>query len=223
MDIIARIHTDFPTKFGVPRQSGLTPELEARIVFEPAFRNPDCLRGIEDWSHIWLIWQFDRAMDAGWSPTVLPPKLGGKTRVGVFATRSPFRPNSLGLSSVKLLRVDWHTDEGPVLVVSGADLVDNTPIFDLKPYVPYADCHPDAVDAFDGRRDAEPLKVVFPEPWLPMIPAEKQEGLRQALSLNPRPGYQHDPSRRYGFNFAGHDVRFTIDGDTLTVVEIVEL
>lgn len=223
MEIIARIHTDFPTKFGVPRQSGLTPELLARVVFESGFRNPDCLRGIEGWSHIWLIWQFDKAMDAGWSPTVLPPKLGGKTRVGVFATRSPFRPNSLGLSSVKLVQVDWHTDEGPVLVVSGADLVDGTPIFDIKPYVPYADSHPDAVDAFENSRDAAPLQVVFPEPWLSMIPADKQEGLRQALSLNPRPGYQHDPARRYGFNFAGHDVRFTIDGDTLTVVEVVEL
>ena len=223
MQTIARIHTDFPTKFGVPRQSGLAGALESRIVFEPEFRNPDAVRGLEDFSHIWLIWQFDRALRDGWSPTVLPPKLGGKTRVGVFATRSPFRPNSLGLSSVRLLRVEAHTAEGPVLYVGGADLVDGTPIFDIKPYLPYADSHPDAVDGFDGKRSAEPLRVVFPEALEAMIPEEKREGLRQALACGPTPGYQHDPARRYGFNFAGRDVRFTIDGGVLTVVEVVML
>lgn len=223
MQIIARIHSDFPTKFGVPRQSGLADALESTIVFEPEFRNPDALRGIEEFSHIWLIWQFDRALRDGWSPTVLPPKLGGKTRVGVFATRSPFRPNSIGLSSVRLTSVELQTKNGPILHVAGADLVDGTPIFDIKPYLPYADCHPDAVDGFDGKRNAAPLKIVFPPELEAQIPAEKRAGLRQALACGPIPGYQHDPTRRYGFNFSGRDVRFTIDGNTLTVVEIVML
>ena len=223
MQIVARIHTDFPTKFGVPRQSGLADALESTIVFEPEFRNPDALRGIEGFSHIWLIWQFDRALRDGWSPTVLPPKLGGKTRVGVFATRSPFRPNSIGLSSVRLTGVELHTPDGPALHVTGADLVDGTPIFDIKPYLPYADSHPDAVDAFDGRREGSDLTVVFPPELEAMIPEEKREGLRQALACGPKPGYQHDPARRYGFNFCGRDVRFTVDGEVLTVVEIVML
>ena len=221
MQIIARIHTDFPTKFGVPRQSGLASALESTIVFEPEFRNPDALRGIEDFSHIWLIWQFDRALREGWSPTVLPPKLGGKTRVGVFATRSPFRPNSIGLSSVRLTGVELQTKDGPILHVAGADLVDGTPIFDIKPYLPYADAHPDAVDGFEGKRHAEPLRVVFPPELEAQIPPEKREGLRQALACGPIPGYPHDPTRRYGFNFCGRDVRFTIEDGTLTVVEII--
>lgn len=223
MQIIARIHTDFPTKFGVPRQSGLASALESTIVFEPEFRNPDALRGIEDFSHIWLIWQFDRALREGWSPTVLPPKLGGKARVGVFATRSPFRPNSIGLSSVRLTGVELQTKDGPILHVAGADLVDGTPIFDIKPYLPYADAHPDAIDGFEGKRHAEPLRVVFPPELEAQIPPEKREGLRQALACGPIPGYQHDPTRRYGFNFCGRDVRFTIEDGTLTVVEIVML
>ncbi len=223
MQIIARIHTDFPTKFGVPRQSGLASALESTIVFEPEFRNPDALRGIEDFSHIWLIWQFDRTLREGWSPTVLPPKLGGKTRVGVFATRSPFRPNSIGLSSVRLTGVELQTKDGPILHVAGADLVDGTPIFDIKPYLPYADAHPDAIDGFEGKRHAEPLRVVFPTELEAQIPPEKREGLRQALACGPIPGYQHDPTRRYGFNFCGRDVRFTIEDGTLTVVEIVML
>lgn len=223
MQIIARIHTDFPTKFGVPRQSGLASALESTIVFEPEFRNPDALRGIEDFSHIWLIWQFDRALREGWSPTVLPPKLGGKTRVGVFATRSPFRPNSIGLSSVRLTGVELQTKDGPILHVAGADLVDGTPIFDIKPYLPYADAHPDAIDGFEGKRHAKPLRVVFPPELEAQIPPEKREGLRQALACGPIPGYQHDPTRRYGFNFCGRDVRFTIEDGTLTVVEIVML
>ena len=223
MQIIARIHTDFPTKFGVPRQSGLASALESTIVFEPEFRNPDALRGIEDFSHIWLIWQFDRALREGWSPTVLPPKLGGKTRVGVFATRSPFRPNSIGLSSVRLTGVELQTKDGPILHVAGADLVDGTPIFDIKPYLPYADAHPDAIDGFEGKRHAEPLRVVFPPELEAQIPPEKREGLRQALACGPIPGYQHDPTRRYGFNFCGRGVRFTIEDGTLTVVEIVML
>ncbi len=223
MDYIARIHSDFPTKFGIPRQSGLADALVSQIVFEPDYRNPDCLRGIDGWSHLWLIWRFDRIPDGQWAPTVAPPKLGGKTRVGVFATRSPFRPNPIGLSSVRLVKADLHTKEGPVLYVAGADLADGTPIFDIKPYLPYADSHPDAVDAFAESRNAEPLEVVFPEALLSKIPEEKRAGLFQTLRQNPRPGYQHDPTRRYGFNFAGFDVRFTISGDTLTVVEIVTL
>ena len=211
---IAHIHTDFPTKFGVPRQSGLASELTSTIVFAPAYRNPDCL---------WLIWEFDKVAGAGWSPTVLPPKLGGKTRVGVFATRSPFRPNPLGLSCVQLLRTELHTEDGPVLYVAGADLVDGTPIYDIKPYLPYADSHPDAVDGFDGKRDAEPLTVVFPPELEALIPESKRAGLRQALACGPIPGYQHDPTRRYGFNFSGLDVRFRIQDRILTVVEIVPL
>ena len=223
MKIIARIHSDFATKFGVPRQSGLASELESSVVFEPSYRNPDALRGLDGFSHIWLLWQFDRALRDGWSATVLPPKLGGKTRVGVFATRSPFRPNPIGLSSVRLLGIDWAAKNGPVLRVAGADLVDGTPIYDIKPYLPYADSHPDAVDAFDGKRDAEPLTVVFPPELEEMIPPEKRAGLRQALACGPIPGYQHDPARRYGFNFAGFDVRFHIDGRKLTVCEVVRL
>lgn len=223
MQPIAHIHTDFPTKFGVPRQSGLVDRLTSAIVFEPEFRNPDYLRGIEGWSHLWLIWQFHRVAPDDYSPTVLPPKLGGKTRVGVFATRSPFRPNPLGLSCVQLLRTELHTKDGPVLYVAGADLVDGTPIYDIKPYLPYADSHPDAVDGFDGKRDAEPLTVVFPPELEALIPESKRAGLRQALACGPIPGYQHDPTRRYGFNFSGLDVRFRIQDRILTVVEIVPL
>lgn len=223
MQPIAHIHTDFPTKFGVPRQSGLVDRLTSAIVFEPEFRNPDYLRGIEGWSHLWLIWQFHHVAPDDYSPTVLPPKLGGKTRVGVFATRSPFRPNPLGLSCVQLLRTELHTKDGPVLYVAGADLVDGTPIYDIKPYLPYADSHPDAVDGFDGKRDAEPLTVVFPPELEALIPERKRAGLRQALACGPIPGYQHDPTRRYGFNFAGLDVRFRIQDRILTVVEIVPL
>lgn len=223
MDYIARIHSDFPTKFGIPRQSGLADALVSKIVFEPAYRNPDCLRGIDGWSHLWLIWRFDRIPDGQWAPTVAPPKLGGKTRVGVFATRSPFRPNPIGLSSVRFVKAELHTKDGPVLFVAGADLADGTPIYDIKPYLPYADSHPDAVDAFSDSRNAAPLEVDFPEALLSKIPEDKRAGLFQTLRQNPRPGYQHDPTRRYGFNFAGFDVRFTISGDTLTVVEIVPL
>ena len=222
---VAYIHTDFPTKFGIPRQSGLTGDLEAKIVFEPEFSNPEAIRGIEEFSHLWLIWEFSENVrkPGNWSATVRPPRLGGNMRVGVFAPRSPFRPNPLGLSVVTLKRVEYLENGAPVLVVTGADMMDGTPVFDIKPYVPYADSVPDAVDAFAETRQAAPLAVIFPEPWRGMIAPEKLEGLTQALSLNPRPGYQHDPTRRYGFSFDGLDVRFTIDGDTLTVVEVVTL
>lgn len=223
MEPIAHIHTDFPTKFGVPRQSGLAEHLRAQIVFTEPYRNPDALRGIEGYNYIWLIFQFHHALRDGFSPTVFPPKLGGKVRQGVFATRSPFRPNALGLSSVRLLGVDLHTPQGPVLRVAGADLVDGTPIFDIKPYLPYSDCHPDATDALAEKRHDAPLAVEFPAPLLQMIPEDKQDALIEVLRLDARPGYQDDPTRRYGFNFAGFDVRFTINGNTLTVVEVVPL
>ena len=223
LKVIAHIHTAFPTKFGIPRQSGLVDSLRGEIVFTPEYRSPDAVRGLEDFSHIWLVWQFSGAVRDSWSPTVRPPRLGGNTRMGVFATRSPFRPNPLGLSSVKLEAIEIRPEVGPVLIVRGADLMDGTPIYDIKPYIPYADCHPDATDAFEESRSAKPLEVVFPDVLLQKIPQEKRAGLIQALSQNPRPGYQHDPNRRYGFNFSSFDVRFQIDGDTLTVVEIVAL
>lgn len=223
MKPIAHIHSDFATKFGIPRQSGVVGSLQAEIVFEPEFRSRDAVRGLEAFSHIWLIWEFSENVRADWSPTVRPPRLGGNVRMGVFATRSPFRPNPLGLSCVQLLRTELHTKDGPVLYVAGADLVDGTPIYDIKPYLPYADSHPDAVDGFDGKRDAEPLTVVFPPELEALIPERKRAGLRQALACGPIPGYQHDPTRRYGFNFSGLDVRFRIQDRILTVVEIVPL
>ena len=222
MEIIARIENGFREKFGVPRQSGLVPEVISRVVMAEKYSVREAFRGIEDYSHLWLLWEFDRAQQDDWRPTVRPPRLGGNTRLGVFATRSPFRPNRIGLTVVRLIRME--EENGRItLVVSGADLMDGTPIVDIKPYLPYVDSVPDAVDAFAETRQAEPLAVIFPEPWRGMIAPEKLEGLTQVLSLNPRPGYQHDPTRRYGFSFDGLDVRFTIDGDTLTVVEVVTL
>lgn len=222
LEIIARVHTDFPTKFGLPRQSGLA-ALPAEIVFEPPFRDASCIRGIGAWSHLWLIWQFDRAVASGWAPTVAPPKLGGRERVGVFATRSPFRPNFMGLSCVRLEQVEEHTPRGPVLHVSGADLADGTPIFDIKPYLPYADSVPGAADAFADKRRGGLLQVDFPARWLEMIPEDKRAALLQVLALDARPGYQDDPARRYGFPYAGFDVRFTVAEGRLTVVEVVRL
>lgn len=220
---IARVRTDFPSKFGVPRQSGLAGRLLATVVFEPAFRTPDALRGIEGFSHLWLIWQFSHALREGWSATVRPPRLGGNARVGVFATRSPFRPNALGLSCVKLERVAWDTPEGAVLHVSGADLVDGTPVYDIKPYLPYADCRPEATGGFSEEGRQRALSVVFPPEWLAMIPSDKRDALRETLACDPRPAYQADAARRYGFAFAGFDIRFTVSGDVLTVREVVPL
>ena len=220
IQVIARMHSDFATKFGIPRQSGLVEELRSTIVFEPEFRNPDALRGIEDFSHLWIIWQFSEAVRTGWSPTVRPPRLGGNTRMGVFATRSPFRPNNLGLSSVKLLGVE-HTDEyGTVLHVGGADLMDGTPIFDIKPYIPYGDCHPEATGGFTDTAGEFLLKVEFPEELLNILPAEKREAAIGVLSHDPRPSYQRKPDRIYGLTFAGFDIRFKVAEDVLTVVEI---
>ncbi len=218
--IIARIRSQFPEKFGIPRQSGLVEELKARVVFEPEYRDPQALRGLEGFSHIWLIWQFSRSMGAGWSPTVRPPRLGGNERMGVFATRSPFRPNPMGLSCVKLEKVELSTSEGPVLWVAGADLMDGTPIYDIKPYLPYADCKPQAVGGFASAPKEATLTVDFPPQLLERVPQELREALSGVLAQDPRPTYHHDPQRVYGMAFGGLQVRFTVDGDRLTVVEV---
>ena len=220
IQVIARMHSDFATKFGIPRQSGLVEELRSTIVFEPEFRNPDALRGIEDFSHLWIIWQFSEAVRTGWSPTVRPPRLGGNTRMGVFATRSPFRPNSLGLSSVKLLGVEHTEKYGTVLHVGGADLMDGTPIFDIKPYIPYGDSHPDATGGFTDSAGDFLLKVDFPAPLLNMLPEIKRDAAIGVLSHDPRPSYQRKPGRVYGLTFAGFDIRFTVEEDILTVTEV---
>jgi tRNA (adenine37-N6)-methyltransferase len=223
MKIIARIRTDFPTKFGIPRQSGLVDALKAVIVFEPEYRNPDSLRGLEGYSHIWLIWEFSENVRDTWAPMVKPPRLGGNKRMGVFATRSPFRPNSIGLSSVRLDSIELYTDLGPILHVSGADLMDNTPIYDIKPYLPYTDNHPDAVGGFSDSFKGYSLEVEFPEEWLCMIPEDRREAILGVLASDPRPSYQNDPRRRYGVEFAGYDIRFTVCGSLLTVCEVVKL
>lgn len=220
IQVIARMRSDFATKFGIPRQSGLVPELRSTIVFEPEFRNPDALRGIEEFSHLWLIWQFSEAVRQGWSPTVRPPRLGGNTRMGVFATRSPFRPNNLGLSSVRLLGVEQTRDFGMVLHVGGADLMDGTPIFDIKPYIPYGDCHPDATGGFTDRAGEFLLTVDFPAELLEKLPPDKQEAALAVLSHDPRPSYQRNEERIYGLTFAGQDIRFTVREDLLTVTEV---
>ena len=220
IQVIARMHSDFATKFGIPRQSGLVEELRSTIVFEPEFRNPDALRGIEDFSHLWIIWQFSEAVRTGWSPTVRPPRLGGNTRMGVFATRSSFRPNSLGLSSVKLLGVEHTEKYGTVLHVGGADLMDGTPIFDIKPYVPYADCHPEAAGGFTDTAGEYLLQVVFPEELLVILPADKRQAAVSVLSHDPRPSYQRNPDRMYGLTFAGYDIRFRVQEDVLTVTAV---
>ncbi len=218
--VIARMHSDFSTKFGIPRQSGLVEELRSTIVFEPEYRNPDALRGIEAFSHLWIIWQFSEAVRQGWSPTVRPPRLGGNTRMGVFATRSPFRPNNLGLSSVKLLGVEHTAQYGTVLHVGGADLMDGTPIFDIKPYIPYGDCHTDATGGFTDNAGDFLLQVDFPAGLLKKLPQDKREAAIGVLSHDPRPSYQRKPDRVYGLTFAGFDIRFQVNEDTLTVVEV---
>ena len=221
MKVIAHIRSDFSSKFGVPRQSGLVDSLEAAIVFEPEYRNVDAVRGLEDFSHLWLIWAFHHAVRDTWSPTVRPPRLGGNTRMGVFATRSPFRPNPIGLSSVRLDRVELTAEHGPVIYVRGADLVDGTPIFDIKPYIPYADSHPEAVGGFASAPAGETLTVVIPPEQLEKVPENRQEALRGVLAQDPRPHYQNDPERVYGFQFAGLEVRFSVAEQTLTVREIL--
>ena len=220
IQVIARMHSDFATKFGIPRQSGLVEELKSTIVFEPEFRNPDALRGIEDFSHLWIIWQFSEAVRTGWSPTVRPPRLGGNTRMGVFATRSPFRPNNLGLSSVKLLGVEHTEKYGTVLHVGGADLMDGTPIFDIKPYIAYGDSHPEAKGGFTDTAREFLLTVEFPEELLQKLPADKRDAAIGVLSHDPRPSYQRKLDRIYGLTFAGFDIRFKVSGDILTVEEV---
>ena len=220
MKVIARIKSDFPTKFGIPRQSGLVEQLRATIIFEPEYRNPDSLRGIEDFSHIWLIWHFTKTDRKEWSPTVRPPRLGGNKRLGVFATRSPIRPNALGLSSVKLIGLENTAEYGTVLHVAGADLMDGTPIFDIKPYIPYGDCHTDATGGFTHLAGDFLLTVDFPAALLAQIPENKRESLLGVLSHDPRPSYQKDSDRIYGLQFADFDIRFFVKNSQLTVTEI---
>lgn len=220
MQIIARINSDFPTKFGIPRQSGLVKELQATIIMEPEFRNPDMLRGLDGFSHLWLIWQFSANANKAWSPTVRPPRLGGNTRLGVFATRSTFRPNFIGLSSVKLESIEHTKEYGPVIHISGADLMDGTPIFDIKPYIPYGDCHPDAVGGFTDTADSYLLEVNFPQDLLNRLPPNKRDAAIGVLSHDPRPSYQKDPDRIYGVSFAGFDIRFRVKDSLLTVMEV---
>lgn len=218
--VIARMESDFPDKFGIPRQSGLT-SLASRIVFEPEFRDTNALRGIEGWSHLWILWIFSEAVRPGWSPTVRPPRLGGNERVGVFATRSPFRPNNIGLSSVKLERVEHTENEGDVLIVSGADLMDGTPIIDIKPYVPYADAHPEASGGFAAEKFGKKLKVVFPEELLSRVEPGKREGLKDLLAEDPRPAVQDDPERVYGMRFSDVEIKFVVSDGVLTVVDVI--
>lgn len=216
---IAFIHTDFPEKFGIPRQSGLVEGLKGKLVFEPEFRNPDAVRGLEEFSYLWLIWEFEGVEREAWSPTVRPPRLGGNERKGVFATRSPFRPNPIGLSSVKLENIEM-TQEGPVIWVSGVDLRDRTPVYDIKPYLEYADSHPGAGSGFAQEYAKEQLEVEIPEELLSQFPAEQQQVVIQLLAQNPKPSYQHDPARQYGMTYAGFHIGFRISEHRLVVTEV---
>lgn len=223
MEMIARIHTDFPTKFGIPRQSGLVEALKGHIVFEPGYRDAQAVRGLEGYSHIWLLWRFDGVQRESWSPTVKPPRLGGNRRMGVFATRSPFRPNPIGLSCVKLERIELAGGDGPILHVAGADLMDGTGIYDIKPYLPHIDAHPEALGGFAAQVKDYALEVDIPSCWLALVPEDKRQALHEVLRQDPRPSYQHQPDRVYGVAFAGMDVRFTVAEHVLTVCEIVPL
>ncbi|MBQ8801498.1 MAG: tRNA (N6-threonylcarbamoyladenosine(37)-N6)-methyltransferase TrmO [Clostridium sp.] len=218
--VIARMHSDFDQKFGIPRQSGLVEELESTIVFEPEFRSPDALRGLEGFSHLWIVWEFSKARREGWSPTVRPPRLGGNQRLGVFATRSPFRPNPIGLSCVKLVGVEHHPEFGPIIRVAGADLLNGTPIYDIKPYLPYADCKPEAVGGFASAPKEATLTVHIPEEFVEKIPEEKRQAVIGVLAQDPRPSYQDDPERVYGMSFGGMEIKFKVDGDQLNVCGI---
>ena len=222
MRVIAHVHSDFSSKFGVPRQSGLVEDLESTLVFEPEFRNEDALRGLEGFSHLWLVWVFHQAARGEWSPTVRPPRLGGNARLGVFATRSPFRPNPIALSAVRLAGVERTAGQGTVLRLRGADLVDGTPVLDIKPYLPYADCVPSALEGFAAVPAEEAVEVAIPPDLLERVPPDRREALRGVLAQDPRPRYQEDPDRVYGFGFAGLEVRFSVSGGVLTVWEILE-
>ena len=220
MKVIARIHTDFPTKFGIPRQSGIVASLQGRIVFEPEYRIAEAVRGLEEFSHLWLIWEFSEAVREDWSPTVRPPRLGGNVRKGVFATRSPFRPNPIGLSSVKLEHIEIDPKLGPVLHVTGADLMDGTPIYDIKPYIAYTDSHPDAVSGFASKPAEYLLEVNFPEELLESVPTAIRESLIDVLAHDPRPQYHDDPERVYGMRFGNMEVKFKVEGLLLSVVSV---
>lgn len=220
---IARIRTDFPSKFGIPRQSGLVDALKAVIIFEPEYRNPDALRGLEEFSHIWLLWEFSESIRETWSPMVKPPRLGGNKRMGVFATRSPFRPNPIGLSCVRLEGIEYDSELGPILYVAGADLMDHTPIYDIKPYLPYTDNRPEAKGGFVEVLKDNALRVEFPEELLSILPEGQREAALGVLACDPRPSYQKDPTRVYGVEFAGYDIRFTVKEDILTVCEMIPL
>lgn len=220
LDVIARIHTEFPEKFGIPRQSGLISSLRATIVFEPEYRSPQAFRGLEDFSHIWILWGFSQACRAAWSPTVRPPLLGGNKRIGVFATRSPFRPNPIGLSSVRLDGIEEHPTHGMMLHVAGADLMDGSPIYDIKPYLAYTDSHPEATAGFTEAVSRPALPVEIDPKWLDMFPAGRREALLAVLANDPRPSYQDDPERLYGMAFAGLNVKFTIKDGVVTVVRV---
>lgn len=220
MKVIARIASDFPTKFGIPRQSGLVRQLRSTVVFEPKYRDENALRGIEQFSHLWLVWQFSEAVREDWSPTVRPPRLGGNTRIGVFATRSPFRPNPIGLTSVRLEEVRRDKSHGTVLVVSGADLMDGTPILDIKPYIPFTDAHPDAAEGYTAQTITHALEVEFPEELVEKVPSDKREALLGVLRQDPRPSYQEDAQRIYGFAFAGREIRFRVEEGRLLVLDV---
>lgn len=217
---IAYIHSHFPSKFGIPRQSGIVTSLKSAIVFEPEFRNPEALRGLEEFSHIWLIWEFSQSSRSSWSATVRPPRLGGNERKGVFATRSPFRPNPIGLSCVRLDSIEWDTPQGAVLHVSGADLMDKTPIYDIKPYIPYADCHPEAAGSFAQQHKDDVLSVEISERWMSVIPEEHRDAVIGILEQDPRPAYHHDENRIYGFPYAGMEIKFQVHGNTAEICEI---
>lgn len=223
MEIIAHIYTDFPEKFGIPRQSGLIEELKGDIIFEPKYRNPDAVKGLETYDYIWLLWEFEGIRRDNWSATVKPPRLGGNTHMGVFATRSPFRPNPIGLSCVKLDGVELSQNQGPIIHVSGIDLRDKTPIYDIKPYLTYSECHPNASYGFASEVKSYSLDVVFPEHLLNKYPTDKRNAIIEVLKQDPRPAYHNDFERQYGVSFAGYDVRFTVQDNTLTVREVVPL
>lgn len=220
LKVIARIYTDFGEKFGVPRQSGLVPELTGKIIFEPEYRVPEALGGMEGYSWLWLLWGFSESPRNKWSPTVRPPRLGGNKKAGVFATRSPFRPNPVGMSSVKIEDIQLHTEDGPVIVVSGIDMMNGTPIYDIKPYLPHVDCHPEALGGFSGQFKDYRLDVSCASEFLMLFPSDKREALLGVLAQDPRPAYQNDPERVYGVNFDGRNVQFKVDGDRLTVCSV---
>lgn len=221
--VIAKIHTEFPDKFGIPRQSGLVPSLRGEIVFEPEFRNPDAVKGLEEFSHIWLLWEFSKAKREGYALTVTPPRLGGKVKKGVFATRAPYRPNPIGLSSVKLEEIRMDEEKGPVLVVSGADLLDGTPIFDIKPYLPYTDIHENAKGSFAEEHKEDGIPVIFPPELLEKLPKHLQETAREVLEQDPRAAYNKKPDYIYGMSFSGYDIRFVVEDDTLVVKDVVQM